>query len=95
MLTIKVVHKDGSSITALAHSIRTFLPDIDTMPAGMKMLAKEGGPVRFSPAFPKLITYEREDGVDCSVDDGTVYVMNENGKTVDTYYLHSDDPRKA
>jgi hypothetical protein len=33
------------------------------------------------------VRYERDDGVTCSIGTGTVYVMNNDGKTIDRYFL--------
>ena len=33
------------------------------------------------------LLFRRDDGVDCSLDVGNVYVMNDFGKTVASYYL--------
>jgi hypothetical protein len=92
MLTIKVVLRDGATITSLARNVRTAINTASSgtsRPAGLELLAKESPNTSTrNPAFPDMLVYEREDGTECSVDNGTVYVMNESGKTVDVFYLH-------
>ncbi len=40
------------------------------------------------------VFYERDDGSSVEVTEGTVYVMNDNGKTVAVYHLKHSEPKQ-
>lgn len=77
MLTVKTVSEDNTlTITALANQV---FCDYAEPPNGAVPAV----------SFPQKLSYERSDGVHCSFDSGTVFVMNDAGKTVDTYHLYA------
>jgi hypothetical protein len=47
----------------------------------------EGGAQRGVASLTRRLNFASNDDVICSIDNGVVYVMNETGKTVDTYHL--------
>lgn len=78
MLTIKVIRPDGSEYVKEASSV--FLNTPKQSPTGRSSVSY----------YPPLLPDQSELSVNCvDVFDGTVYVMNSNGKTVSNYSLGS------
>jgi len=82
MLTVKVIRPDGSEYIEEASSV--FLNNPQQSPTGRNSVSY------FSPVHPALVV-DGEPVSKCQdVYEGTVYVMNSNGKTVGNYCLGSE-----
>ncbi|MFC4731715.1 hypothetical protein [Salipiger abyssi] len=83
-------------------TIKHITPDGDTFLCPAAIITCIGSPIPGGPARgialpPKKIEFDmgRGDGLKGSVSTGVVYVLNQNGKTVDTYHFPLTEAEQA
>lgn len=73
--TVKVVHTDGATRLWATDQVSAYRAGYVSGPPGTAPIARD------------MVVFDLHDGTEASLDRGTVYVMNANGKTVDTFHL--------